>query len=290
VLGRETDMDIQSALRQPLLGAHTSIAGGLEKALFRGHALGCTTIQLFTKTSNQWKERVLDETEVRLFREVRTKTGMDPVISHASYLINLASPDEALYAKSLSAMVNEVRRCEQLGVNYLVVHPGYHKGRGEGWGIDRITDALDVIHADTMGVKVQIALETTAGQGTALGGNFEQIARIIERVKEYSRLAFCLDTCHIFVAGYDLRTQQNYLDLFTQLDNTIGRKNLKVIHLNDSKRKKGSRVDRHENIGDGMIGQDLFRLIIRDESLADIPKIIETPCDIENLQLLKSFA
>ncbi len=283
-------MDEQSALRQPLLGAHMSIAGGLEKALLRGHALGCTTIQLFTKSSNQWKERVLEESEIQLFREVRTKAGIDPVISHASYLINLASPDGVLYTKSLDAMVLEIRRCEQLDIDYLVVHPGFHKGCGEGWGIDRITDALDAIHADTEGAKVRIALETTAGQGTALGGSLEQIARIIERVKENSRLAFCLDTCHMFVAGYDLRTQQNYLDLFRKIDNTTGRKNLRVIHLNDSKREIGSRVDRHENIGDGLIGEDLFRLIMRDESLEDVPKIIETPGDVENLQLLKSFA
>ncbi|MBN2539360.1 MAG: deoxyribonuclease IV [Deltaproteobacteria bacterium] len=283
-------MNTQSALRQPLLGAHMSIAGGLEKALLRGHALGCTTIQLFTKTSNQWKERVLEESEIQLFREVRTKAGIEPVISHASYLINLASPDGELYTKSLDAMVHEIRRCEQLGIDYLVVHPGFHKGCGEEWGIDRITGALDAIHADTAGAKVRITLETTAGQGTALGGSLEQIARIIERVKENSRLAFCLDTCHTFVAGYDLRTRQNYLDLFRKMNDTIGRKNLKVIHLNDSKREKGSRVDRHENIGDGMIGEDLFRLIMRDESLVDVPKIIETPGDIENLQLLKSFA
>ena len=245
---------------------------------------------MFTKTSNQWKERVLEESEIQLFRELRTKAGIDPVISHASYLINLASPDGELYTKSLDAMVLEIRRCEQLDIDYLVVHPGFHKGCGEGWGIDRITGALDAIHADTEGAKVRIALETTAGQGTALGGSLEQIARIIERVKENSRLAFCLDTCHMFVAGYDLRTQQNYLDLFRKIDNTTGRKNLRVIHLNDSKREIGSRVDRHENIGDGLIGEDLFRLIMRDESLEDVPKIIETPGDVENLQLLKSFA
>ncbi|TFG90478.1 MAG: deoxyribonuclease IV, partial [Syntrophobacterales bacterium] len=161
---------------------------------------------------------------------------------------------------------------------------------GETWGLGRMTDALDAIHADTAGTKVRIALETTAGQGTALGGNLEQIARIIDRVKENSRLAFCLDTCHVFVAGYDLRTQQNGLDLFRRIDDTIGRRRLRVIHLNDSKREMGSRVDRHENIGYGMIGEGLFRLIMRDELLQGIPKIIETPGDIENLQLLKSFA
>jgi len=275
--------------KQPLLGAHMSIAGGLEKALLRGQALGCTTIQLFTKSSNQWKERWLEEAEVQLFREVRTTTGIDPVISHASYLINLASPDEELYTKSLDAMVSEIRRCEQLGIDHIVVHPGFHKGCGETWGIERIAGALDRIYADTAGAGVRIALETTAGQGSAIGGDLEQIARIIERVKENSRLVFCLDTCHMFVAGYDLRTQQNYLDLLRKIDDTVGRKRLRVIHLNDSKREMGSRVDRHENIGDGMIGEELFRLIMGDASLAGVPKIIETPGDIENLKLLRSF-
>ncbi|MDO9514758.1 MAG: deoxyribonuclease IV [Syntrophales bacterium] len=283
-------MGDQKALTQPRLGAHMSIAGGLEKALLRGQTLGCTTIQLFTKNSNQWKERVLEKSEIQLFRELREQTGIDPVISHASYLINLASPDEEMYAKSLDAMVHEIRRCEQLGIDYIVVHPGFHKGRGEGWGIGRITEALDAIHADTAGSRVRVALETTAGQGSALGGSLEEIARIIERVKENSRLVFCLDTCHMFVAGYDLRTQQNYLDLFREIDDTTGREKLRVIHLNDSKREMGSRVDRHEDIGEGMIGEGLFRLIMGDISLAGVSKIIETPGDIENLQLLKSFA
>jgi len=283
-------MGKRMAPTQPLLGAHMSIAGGLERALLRGHALGCTTIQLFTKSSNRWEERWLEEPEIQLFREVRTKTGIDPVVSHASYLINLASPDRGVYRKSLDAMVCEIRRCEQLGIDHIVVHPGFHKGYGEEWGIGRITDALDAIHADTAGAKVRIALETTAGQGTALGGSLEQIARIVERVKENSRLAFCLDTCHMFVAGYDLRTERNYRDLFRRIDDTTGRNNLRVIHLNDSKREMGSRVDRHENIGEGMIGEGLFRLIMGDTSLTGVPKIIETPGDIENIQLLTSFA
>lgn len=274
---------------QPLLGAHMSIAGGLEKALVRGHKLGCSTIQMFTGSSNRWKDKILEESQIDTFRRTRKETGISPVVSHAAYLINLASPDEEIYGKSVEALLNEVHRCEQLGIDYLVIHPGFHKGSGEGYGIDRIAGALDSIHDDTAGAEVKIALETTAGQGTALGCNLEQIAGIIEGVKEHSRLVFCLDTCHMFVAGYDLRTEQNYLDLFRRIDDTIGRENLRVIHLNDSKRELGSRVDRHEDIGKGMIGTEIFRLIMRDESLKDIPKIIETPGDIENIQLLKSF-
>jgi len=283
-------MGKRMARTQPLLGAHMSIAGGLEKALLRGQKLGCTTIQLFTKSSNRWEERFLEESQIRLFREVRKKTGIDPVISHASYLINLASPDREVYRKSLDAMVCEIHRCEQLGIDYLVVHPGFHKGCGETWGIERIIEALDRIHAYTGGARVKIALETTAGQGSALGSSLEQIARIIERVREGFRLAFCLDTCHMFVAGYELRTEETYRGLFRKIDDIIDMKNLKVIHLNDAKGGLGSRVDRHEDIGKGMIGEGPFGLIMRDESLQGIPKIIETPGDIENIELLKSFA
>lgn len=273
----------------PLLGAHLSIAGGLEKALTRGHALGCPTIQIFTKSSNQWKERVLEQSEITRFCQERKRTGINPVISHASYLINLASPDAEGYRKSVDAMIQEVRRCEQLGIDLIVVHPGFHKGQGMAWGIDRIAAALDAVHAGTEGVKVRITLETTAGQGSAIGGKLDEIARIMEKVKEQSRLAFCLDTCHLFVAGYDLRTEQGYRDLLRDIEDAIGVNNLRVIHLNDSKREIGSRVDRHENIGAGMIGEGLFRRIMTDASLAGIPKIIETPDDIENLQLLRRY-
>ncbi len=272
-----------------LLGAHMSIAGGLEKALLRGASLGCATIQIFTKSAIRWEERILENSEITLFRETRKQTGIAPVISHASYLINLASPDREIYLKSLNAMVHEIRRCEQLGVDLLVLHPGHHRGAGDEWGIARVVEALNAIHAETTGAPVKIALETTAGQGTCLGSSLEQIARIMERVKENTRLAFCLDTCHIFVAGCNLRTKENYHDLFSRIDDTIGKENLMVIHLNDSKREMGSRVDRHENIGAGMIGEGVFRLIMRDPSLAGIPKIIETPSDLENVRLLKSF-
>ncbi|MDI6615598.1 MAG: deoxyribonuclease IV [Syntrophaceae bacterium] len=273
----------------PLLGAHVSIAGGLEKALLRGDSLGCATIQIFTKSASRWEERILEKPEISWFRETRKRTGIDPVISHACYLINLASPDREIYLKSLNAMVYEIRRCEQLGVDLLVLHPGHHRGAGVERGIAGVVEALNTIHAETTGALVKIALETTAGQGTCLGSSFEEIARIMEQVKENSRLAFCLDTCHVFVAGYNLRTREDYHDLFTRIDSTIGKENLMVIHLNDSKREMGSRVDRHENIGAGMIGEGLFRLIMGDTSLAGIPKIIETPSDLENLRLLKSF-
>ncbi len=272
-----------------LLGAHMSIEGGLEKALLRGHALGCNTVQIFTKSSNKWKERLLEKTEIRLFLDVKAKTGIDPVISHASYLINLASPDEGLYAKSLDAMVSEINRCENLKISFLVVHPGFHKGRGEEWGIRRVAQALNIIHANTPNAQVKIALENTAGQGTALGTSIEQISDIAERIREDNRIAFCLDTCHMFVAGCDIRTEKNHIDVLKRIDNILGIIRLGVIHLNDSKKEISSRLDRHENIGQGMIGEECFRLIMRDRTFTGIPKILETPDYIENIQMLKSF-
>lgn len=281
----------------PLLGAHMSISGGLKRALLRGHDLGCNTIQMFTKSSVQWKERFLEEQEVAKFREIRKRVNINPVISHNSYLINLASADEGLYKKSIDAMLHEMQRCELLGVNYLVIHPGSHRGRGEEYGIEKIVCALNMIHERTKGYNVKIALETTAGQGTALGYRLEQIAQIIKSTEDASRLAFCLDTCHSFAAGYELRTEGGYERLFNEIEEITGMEKLKVIHLNDSKADCGSRIDRHENIGRGMIGERPFRWIMSDERLKDIPKIIETPGlgkdlekDRENLDLLRRFA
>jgi len=281
----------------PLLGAHMSISGGLKRALLRGHDLGCNTIQMFTKSSVQWKERFLEEQEVAKFREIRKRVNINPVISHNSYLINLASADEGLYKKSIDAMLHEMQRCELLGVNYLVIHPGSHRGRGEEYGIEKIVCALNMIHERTKGYNVKIALETTAGQGTALGYRLEQIAQIIKSTEDASRLAFCLDTCHSFAAGYELRTEAGYERLFNEIEEITGMEKLKVIHLNDSKADCGSRIDRHENIGRGMIGERPFRWIMSDERLKDIPKIIETPGlgkdlekDRENLDLLRRFA
>ncbi len=281
----------------PLLGAHMSISGGLKKALLRGHDLGCNTIQMFTKSSVQWKERFLEDQEVAGFREVRERVNINPVISHNSYLVNLASADEGLYKKSIDAMLHEMRRCELLGVNYIVIHPGSHRGRGEEYGIEKIVCALSMIHQRTKGYKVKIALETTAGQGTALGYRLEQIAQIMKSTEDASRLAFCLDTCHSFAAGYELRTEAGYERLFNEIEEITGMEKLKVIHLNDSKADCGSRIDRHENIGRGMIGERPFRWIMSDERLKDIPKIIETPGlgkdlekDRENLDLLRRFA
>jgi deoxyribonuclease-4 len=280
----------------PLLGVHMSISGGLEKALLRGRDLGCNTIQMFTKNASQWRERYLEESEIAEFKAVRKQVNINPVISHNSYLINLASADDELYEKSIDAMLHEMQRCELLGVNYLVIHPGSHRGHGEEYGIKKIAYALDRIQDRTRGYRVKIILEITAGQGTTLGYRLEQIARIITKVEESSRLAFCLDTCHAFAAGYELRTAEGYEGLLTEIEGMIGINKLKVIHVNDSKNDLGSRIDRHENIGKGMIGKKPFQWIMSDERLKDIPKILETPGfgkDLEkdrvNLDLLRSF-
>ena len=283
----------------PLLGAHTSIAGGLDKAIVRGRDLGCKTIQIFTKNSNQWKERHLEQGEISAFKAARKELDMGPVIAHSSYLINLASPDDEIYDKSINAVLNEMERCEKLGIEYLVLHPGSHRGSGEEEGLKRIVQAIDRLHQKTGGYKIRIALETTAGQGANLGYKLEQIAQMMESVKDNWRLALCLDTCHVFAAGYELRDEKSYERLFNEVETHIGMEYLKVIHLNDSKKDCGSRVDRHEDIGRGMIGPEPFKRIMQDGRLKDIPKIIETPGagtdknsekDQENLQLLRNFA
>jgi deoxyribonuclease-4 len=284
--------------RELLLGAHVSITGGIEKALLRGNKLGCRTIQIFTKNANRWQERFFTQAEIDLYRDIKNRTGIEPVIAHNSYLINLATIGAELYKKSIQAMERELERCEMLEIRHLVIHPGSHQGSGEEWGITKIVQALNDIHERTRGFSVTIALEMTAGQGTSLGYRLEQIAQIINRVEEGSRLAFCLDTCHAFAAGYELRSEADYDRFIRKIDGTIGLEKLKIIHMNDSKNDCSSRVDRHEDIGKGMIGEEPFRWIMNDERLKHIPKIIETPGlgkikdyrkDEQNLSLLRSM-
>lgn len=284
--------------REILLGAHVSIAGGIEKALLRGEQLGCNTIQIFTKNANQWKEKSFRQAEIDLYKDIEERTRIAPVIAHNSYLINLATIGAELYKKSIHAMVHELERCEILGIRYLVIHPGSHQGSGEERGITNIAHALNEINEMTKGFNVTIALEMTAGQGASIGYRLEQIGQIMNRVEEESRLAFCLDTCHSFAAGYDLRLKADYDTFFRDIDETVGFEKLKIIHMNDSKRECGSRVDRHEDIGKGMIGVEPFRWIMNDEKLKHIPKIIETPRlkrstdhknNMLNLSVLRNF-
>ena len=278
-----------------LIGAHMSISGGVFNAFQHGEEVGCATIQIFTKNSNQWKAKELTSEDARKFRESQKKTGISPVVGHNAYLINLASPKKDVYDLSMEAMLVELERAELLGLPYLVIHPGAHLESGEREGIRKIAGSVDKLHQKTKGFKVKICLETTAGQGSTIGYRFQELAEIIDNVEENERLGVCYDTCHTFAAGYDIRTKKAYEETFRAFDQHIGLQKLKVIHLNDSLKDLGSRVDRHQHIGKGKIGLEGFRLLMNDKRWEKIPKILETPKeggtakDIENLNLLRSL-
>jgi deoxyribonuclease IV len=258
------------------LGAHMSIAGGIDLAARRGAAIGCSSIQIFVKSSNQWAARPLGDDEVARFRKERASSGIDPVVAHDSYLINLCSPDDTLWRKSIEACVLELERCARLGVESLVAHPGGHMGQGEAFGVRRMAAAIDEIHRRVPG-RASLVLETTAGQGTVIGHRFEQIAAVIARTEDPERIGVCLDTCHVFAAGYDLRTSAGYEDTMRCFDAEIGLDRLRAVHVNDSKKDLGSRVDRHEHIGQGYLGLEAFRLLMNDPRLLHLPLLLETP-------------
>ena len=254
-----------------------SIAGGVAQALWRGMEIGCDAIQLFTKNANQWRSKPLTPDDRAAFQQARQETGVIPVAAHDSYLINLASPDTRLYEQSQEALWEEMQRAEALGIPYLVMHPGSHRGDGEQEGLYRIARAINLLHQQGGEMRVMILLETTAGQGATLGNRFEHFARIIEQIEEDKRVGVCLDTCHVFAAGYDISTPQGYEATVEEFERVIGLERLKVIHLNDSKGTLGARVDRHEHIGKGHLGLDAFRRLLQDPRLAHLPFILETP-------------
>ena len=259
------------------LGAHESIAGGLHKAFDRTQSAGCDSLQIFVKANRNWAVKELTEEDVALFRAKAEETGIWPVVAHASYLLNLASPDEDLWIRSRDMLVTELQRCEALGVPYLVLHPGSHVGSGEETGLASVARALGDVHAATAGFTAQILLETTAGQGTGLGSSFEQLAWLMDQTPSGERLGACLDTCHIFAAGYDLRTPQGYAETTEGFDRLIGLDRLRALHLNDCKGTLGSRRDRHAHIGQGEIGLEAFRLLLLDARLDGRPGLLETP-------------
>jgi len=275
------------------LGAHMSISGGVDKAAVRGREVGCEAMQIFTKNSNQWKAKPLAPAEITAFHELCKAAGIAPVIAHSAYLINLAAPDDALYEKSIQAFLDELHRCELLSIPYLVVHPGAHMGAGEEHGLRRVASAIDRIHRETADLQASIALEVTAGQGTALAYKFEHFAAILEQVEEPERLGFCLDTCHLLAAGYDFRTRQGYDRMMNAWEDLVGIGRIRAVHLNDSKKDLGSRVDRHEHIGQGYIGTKGFEFLLNDRRLAGLPMVLETPkddnADVRNLQTLRSL-
>ncbi len=276
------------------LGAHVSIAGGVFNAPHNGKEATCEVIQIFTKSANQWKSKRLSDKEARMLDEAQEETGVEVVCAHDSYLINLASPDDALFMKSYNAFLEEMQRCDFLNIPNLVMHPGSHVGSGEEAGLKKMGEAFNrLFDADPDG-KVTICLETTAGQGTNLGYTFDQLAEIIDMVENKDRLGICLDTCHIFAAGYPISTEKDCKATIKSFDDILGLNRLKIMHFNDSKKDFGSRVDRHEHIGQGFIGEQAFTYFLNDSRLAKVPKILETPKtsaaeDIANLTLLRSL-
>jgi deoxyribonuclease-4 len=260
----------------PLFGAHMSIAGGCHNALLDAQAHGCATVQLFTKCASHWEARPLSDDEVRTFRRTLRQTRLRQPMAHDSYLINLASPDDALYRRSLEAFVIELQRAERLGLRYLITHPGAHIDSGEEVGLARVATALDEVHARLPDLRVRILLETTAGQGSTLGHRFEHLARIFERVAAPERLGVCFDTCHVFAAGYLLSPQVEYERTMAAFDDTIGLRRLRVFHLNDSLKPHGSRLDRHAHIGRGHLGLEPFRLLLNDPRFRKHPMVLET--------------
>jgi deoxyribonuclease-4 len=279
----------------PLLGSHVPTIGGVATAIDRGVGIGCTAMQIFVKNNMQWFAKPLPEADVKAFTDHPLRGGMKAVVAHAGYLINLGVEGTENHEKSLRSLSDEMIRCEQLGIRALVLHPGSHLGAGIEAGIACVIRNLDRLHAEHPDLKVRITLETTAGQGACLGARFEEIAAILSGVKHRNRLAVCLDTAHVFAAGYDLSAQNGAETTFAEFDRVIGMKHLTLLHINDSKAALGSRVDRHDNLGKGKIGLEAFRWVMRAKELAAIPKILETPKgkdlaeDVEAMALLRSF-
>lgn len=279
----------------PLLGAHESTAGGVAKAVERAQQAGCDVVQLFLKGPSRWASPPLVEADRAAFREAVDRTGIWPAFGHGQYLLNLATPDDALWHKSMDALADDLARCDFLGLPGLVIHPGSHMGSGEEAGLARISAALDDVHARLPGLAAQVWLEVTAGQGGHLGYAFGHIRAMIDGVREPDRLGVCFDTAHAFAAGYELRTREGYEATWAEFDAVVGLRRLRAIHLNDARKGLGSRVDRHEHIGQGMLGLDAFRLLLNDPRFHGIPMALETDKgpdlaeDVENLRVLRSL-
>ncbi len=275
-----------------LLGAHISTKGGLHTAFERATEIDASTIALFAKNSNQWKGKAMSDDDIAVFASKRT---LQPVLTHASYLINLATTNPEFHRKSIDAMIDELDRAERLGLHAVVLHPGAHLGAGPDAGIEQIARSLDQIHAAIPGHKAVTLLETAAGQGSCLGCTFEELGRILALVDDKNRVGVCFDTCHVFASGYELRNRDDYERTMDGLESFVGIANVGAFHLNDSKKPLGSRVDRHEHIGEGEIGTGAFEFLLNDPRFRGIPKLLETPKTVEhesdrkNLRLLRSL-
>ena len=277
------------------LGAHMSISGGLHLAIDRAVAAGCGVLQIFTRNANQWKGKPVGEADAALFREKFAASGLHEVVSHDIYLINLAAPPGDTRDKSLAAFRDELETCARLGINKVVMHPGSHLTETPETGLERVVAAFDRLFAEVPQFEGKVLIETTAGQGTNLGRTFEELAAIINGSKFPHKFAVCFDTCHTYAAGYDTATPEGYADTMAQFDRLIGLERLQCFHFNDSKKGLGSRVDRHEHIGQGALGLNPFRFILNDPRFARVPKILETPkgdneeMDAVNLGILRGL-
>jgi len=281
---------------QILLGAHMSIRGGVSMAIERARSIRCTAMQMFVKNNMQWFARALTREEIRAFLNHVQRSELLSVFGHANYLINLATTNPQFHANSIRALAEELVRADQLELPFLVLHPGAHLGAGEEAGLKKIADSVDEVFLKIPKVKTKIALEITAGQGSCIGHRFEHLAHIIANVREPERLRVCLDTAHLFAAGYKIGSESGVKKTFQEFDRVIGRNRLVAVHVNDSKTGQGSRVDRHEHIGKGRIGLDAFRFIMRSPRFTKIPKVLETPKgidlaeDVMNLKTLRRLA
>ncbi len=275
-----------------LIGAHTSINGGVEVSVDLADKLQFTAMQIFTKNNNRWLAPPLKEASIIQFKEKLKNSNIKFVVSHDSYLINLCANDERILKHSRESFLDEYLRCHLLGIEYLNFHPGSHGGAGEEEGMKLIAESINITHDKTKNYNVKSMLEATAGQGANLGYRFEQIRNIIDMIDDKERMCVCIDTAHIFAAGYDIRTPESYEKVMQEFDDIVGLNLLKCFHMNDSKKELGSRVDRHEHIGKGLIGEQGFKCIMNDERLTHIPKILETPKgkkqleDLENIKVL----
>lgn len=277
-----------------LLGAHLSIGGGLEQSLIVAQTIHCTCVQIFTHSNRQWHLAPLTQQDIDLFKQTQKETGIATAVTHCSYLINIASPKKNVLMLSIKTLSQELARCQELGIPYLVIHPGACLQSSVDDGIAHVVEALDRACKENPG-PCMILLENMAGQGSTLGATFEQLATIRAASGYKKRIGFCLDTCHMFAAGYDFTTPASYQKCMQHIDKTIGLNAIKVIHLNDSKGDQNSHVDRHTNIGDGKIGLTAFKLLMNDPRFFGISKILETPHDetlkacVRDLSTLKSL-
>jgi deoxyribonuclease-4 len=278
-----------------IIGAHVSIGGGIEHAVDNAISLACETFQIFTKNQTQWKEKSYTRDEVQKFQNKLNESSIrkETIASHDSYLINLCADNHDNLEKSRQSFLEEINRCTVLGIPYIIFHPGSHLGKGEAWGLDTIAESVQWLIDQSKESQVRLLLETTAGQGTNLGYTFEQLQFILSEINSDRRMGVCVDTCHIYAAGYDIRDEKNYHKTMNQLEKIIGLEKIKAFHLNDSKKELGTRVDRHERIGKGIIGQKAFEFFINDRRFTDTPGFLEVPggdpAFTDDIRLLKKL-